>query len=57
MRDCYDCIKGLRKINDCMNVMVEDVVIKIGIVGEFIEDKLNLLLKRRGKCIKKNMLK
>lgn len=49
MRDCYDCIECLRKINDCVNFMIEDIVIKIGIVGKFIEDKLCLLLKRKGK--------
>lgn len=53
MRDCYDYIEGLRKVSDCVNFMVKDVVIKIGIVGEFIEDKLNLLLKRRGKVYDK----
>lgn len=48
-RDCHDHIEGLRNTNDRTNLMAEDVVIKIGIVGEFTEDKLNLLSKRRGK--------
>lgn len=49
MRDCYECIESLRRINDWRNCMVENVIIKIGIVGEFIEDKFDLILKWRGK--------
>lgn len=48
-RDCHDHIEGLRTTNDRTNFMAEDIVIKIGIVGELTEDKLTLLLKRRGK--------
>lgn len=54
-RDCSDRIEGLRKTNDRTNFMAEDVVIKIGIVGESTEDKLNSLLKKRGKVHKKNI--
>lgn len=53
MRDCHDHIEGLRKASDRANFMAKDVVIKIGIVGEFTEDKLNLLSKRRGKVYDK----
>lgn len=49
MRDCHDPIEGLRRTNDRRNCMAKDIIIKIGIVGEFTEDKLNLLSKRRGK--------
>lgn len=52
-RDCHDHIEGLRKASDRANFMAKDVVIKIGIVGEFTEDKLNLLSKRRGKVYDK----
>lgn len=37
--------------------MAEDVVIKIGIVGESTRDKLCSLLKRRGKVYLKNDVK
>lgn len=47
-RDCHDRIAGLRKTNDRTHFMAEDIVVKIGIVGESTEDKLNSLLKRRG---------
>lgn len=52
MRDCQDRIEGLRSTRDQVNLIgddAEDVIIKIGIVGEYTEDKLNLLLKRKGK--------
>lgn len=55
MRDCHDRIKGLRGTKVQKNLTAEntedaeEVLIKIGIVGEFTEDKLNLLLKRKGK--------
>lgn len=52
-RDCHDRIERLRKTNDRANLMAEDIVIKIGIVGESTEDKLCSLLKRRGKVKKK----
>lgn len=52
-RECHDHIESLRKANDRTNFMAKDVVIKIGIVGEFTEDKLHLLSKRRGKVKKK----
>lgn len=48
-RDCHDRIEGLRKTNDRANFMAEDIVIKIGIVGESTEDKLCSLLQKRGK--------
>lgn len=48
-RDCHDRKEGLRKTNNRANLMAEDIVIKIGIVGESTEDKLCSLLKRRGK--------
>ncbi|XP_052695128.1 uncharacterized protein LOC128173472 isoform X2 [Crassostrea angulata] len=47
-RDCHDRKEGLRKTNNRANLMAEDIVIKIGIVGESTEDKLCSLLKRRG---------
>lgn len=52
MRDCHDRIEGLRSTRDQRNLTgddAEDLIIKIGIVGEYTEDKLNLLLKRKGK--------
>lgn len=49
MRDCHDRIESLRRTKDKRKILAEDVIIKIGIVGEFTEDKLNLLLKRKGK--------
>lgn len=51
MRDCHDRIEGLRSTRDQRNLTgddAEEVIIKIGIVGEYTEDKLNLLLKRKG---------
>lgn len=51
MRDCHDRIEGLRSTRDQRNLTgddAEDLIIKIGIVGEYTEDKLNLLLKRKG---------
>lgn len=53
-RDCYDRIlKRLRRTNDRRNCMADDVVIKIGVVGEFSEEKLNFLSQRRGKVFEK----
>lgn len=48
MRTCHERIEALGRINHPEICMVEDVIIKIGIVG-FTEDKFNLLSKRRGK--------
>lgn len=48
VKECNDRIKGLKRNNDRRNCMAEDVVIKIGFVGEFTEEQLNFLSKRRG---------
>lgn len=49
MRDCHERIESLRRTNDRINCMAENVIIKIGIAGEFTEDKLDLISKRRGR--------
>lgn len=49
MRDCHERIESLRRTNDRRNCMAENVIIKIGIAGEFTEDKLDLISKRRGR--------
>lgn len=40
------------KSNDRGNVIIEDVFIKIGIMGEFMDDDFKLILKRSGNIVK-----
>lgn len=47
-RDCQSRVQCLLKRNDQTNTMSKGVVIKIGIVGRFTVDNLNLISKLRG---------
>lgn len=49
VRDCKICVEKLLIENDLVNLMFKDVIVKIGIVGDYIEDDVKYILKRLGR--------
>lgn len=49
VRDCKICVEKLLIENDFVNLMFKDVIVKIGIVGDYIEDDVKYILKRLGR--------
>lgn len=49
VRDCKICVENLLIENDLVNLMFKDVIVKIGIVGDYIEDDVKYILKRLGR--------
>lgn len=53
-RDCENRVEKLKQSNDLAKRMPEDVVIKIGIVGNFTKDNVKLISKRSGRALSLN---
>lgn len=49
MRNCKSRVEEFQNNNVTTNTMPKGVVIKIGIVGKFTDDNLNLVSKCKGK--------
>lgn len=49
MRDCKSRVEEFQNNSDTTNTMSKGVYIKIGIVGKFTNDNLNLVSKCKGK--------
>lgn len=50
VRDCKTRVEKLLTENDLANPMPKDVIVKIGIVGDYTEDDVKHISKRPGKC-------
>lgn len=48
-RNCKSRVEEFQNIKDTSNIMSKGVVIKLGIVGKFTDDNLNLVSKFKGK--------
>lgn len=48
-RNCKSRVEEFQNNNDTSNTMSKGVVIKLGIVGKFTDDNLNLVSKFKGK--------
>lgn len=53
-RDCENRVEKLKQSKNLANRMPEDVVIKIGIVGNFTKDSVKLISKRSGSYLSLN---
>lgn len=51
MRDCKICVEKLFLENDLVYLMFKDVIVKIGIVCDYIKENVNLILKRLGSIL------
>lgn len=54
VRDCENRVEKLKQSKDLTNRMPGDVVIKIGIVGNFTEENVKLISKRSGSALSLN---
>lgn len=54
-RDCKTRVDKLLKKDDLADPMPKDVIIKIGIVGDFTKDNVNLISKRPGSIYSHNI--
>lgn len=49
VRNCIYCMVNVCMSEDLSDFRFEDVLIRIGVVGEYIEENLKFLLKGKGK--------
>lgn len=55
MRDCNTRVEMLLKKNNRPYFMPKDVIVKIGIVGDYTKDNVNLISKRAGRIYSHNI--
>lgn len=55
VRDCKSRVQKLLKKNDMPYPMPKDVIVKIGIVGDYTQDNVKLISKRQGSIYSLNI--